>query len=124
MRNFAYIFLGGGIGSCLRFWVQWNLQARRAAVFPWGTLTVNLVGAFLIGLLATGYSDYFQRELAAPLFLLVGVLGGFTTFSSLTWDAYQLAAAGRFLPLISYLTASLLGGGLCVWAGAVLGKRL
>ncbi|MDJ1157269.1 fluoride efflux transporter CrcB [Chelatococcus sp. SYSU_G07232] len=104
MQATLFVFLGAGLGGVLRHGV--NLAAARAfgTDFPWGTLTVNVVGSLVMGLLAgwlalkagEGWSQHVR------LFLATGVLGGFTTFSAfsldvvLLWERGQVAAAGTY----------------------------
>ncbi|HEX8167059.1 MAG TPA: fluoride efflux transporter CrcB [Beijerinckiaceae bacterium] len=101
------VFLGAGLGGVLRHGV--NLACARACgtTFPWGTLTVNVVGSFAMGLLAAwlafragGWSQGMR------LFLATGVLGGFTTFSAFSLDAVLLWERGAALLAVGYVAAS------------------
>jgi CrcB protein len=102
------VFLGAGIGGALRHGV--NVACARACgtAFPWGTLTVNVVGSFAMGFLAAWLA--FRAE--APwsqglrLFLTTGVLGGFTTFSAFSLDAVLLWERGATLLAVGYVAAS------------------
>jgi CrcB protein len=127
MRLLA-VTLGGALGSAARYlvqgWVQERASARAGwiALFPLGTLTVNLAGCFAVGLLATLLQE---RLLVAPemrSFVLLGLLGGFTTFSSFGFETLALARAGN-LPLAFVNVAASVGLGLVgVWLGGALGR--
>ncbi len=114
--NTAIVMLGGAIGAAGRY----HLGGLFARGFPWGTLTVNLIGSFLIAIVAA--------RLAAGdpwrLFLAVGVLGGFTTFSAFTLETATLIDSGRLLPAIIYVLASVLGGLLAFAAGTMLARSV
>jgi CrcB protein len=116
-----FVALGGAIGSVLR-WGVIALSTRRPApgAFPWGTLGVNLLGSLVIGCvlgasLARGTSGPGVR-----LFFVVGVLGGFTTFSAFSWETLALVGAGRGIAAAAYVGASVLGG----LGAAALGNSL
>jgi len=104
---------GGGIGASLRYALSIWVDQRFSSSFPWGTLSVNFVGCFLIGLLITALD---QRGLTSPalrLFLITGVLGAFTTFSTFSMETLQLIEFGR-LPLAA---ANMAGSvGVCLLA--------
>ena len=116
--------LGGAFGSVLR-WAVVSGVARlpRAAAFPWGTLGVNLAGSCAIGFVLT---LAFERGLVAPglrLFLVTGVLGGFTTFSAFSWESLALVRDGHALAAVGYVAGSLLGGLAAALLGATLAAR-
>ncbi len=116
------VALGGSVGAVLRYLVTSWVQ-QRVDFFPWGTLVVNLVGSFLIGIvLEATLQGFLSGE--ARLFIAVGLLGGFTTFSSFGWETLMLVQEGDFLPALLYSGGSLLGGLLLVWAGSVLVRWL
>lgn len=122
------IFVGGGLGSVARYLMQGLVQERAAAargwaaLFPWGTLAVNLTGCLVIGLLAGLFE---QRWLAAPTlrtFLLIGVLGGFTTFSTFGFETFELARGGGLVLALGNAAASVLLGVAGVALGAALAR--
>ena len=118
-----YAIIGGGIGSGLRYLMTDWTHKHVAGVFPWGTLWVNLIGSFVIGILW----EVSERVSVAPdlrIFVLVGILGGFTTFSSFALETINLLRAGETgYALINIITTNMLGL-LLVVAGAVLSKEL
>jgi CrcB protein len=82
---------GGALGSSARYLVSSWMAGRFGSAFPWGTLTVNVAGSFLIGLIATLADDVGSIGPEGRLFLVVGLLGGFTTFSSFSLETLRLA---------------------------------
>jgi fluoride exporter len=115
--------IGGALGSYARYRVSAWVQAHAGTGLPWGTLTVNLAGSFLLGLLLPLLHG------AAPLSLLegfvtVGVLGAFTTFSTLALELKLLLQHRRWLQATLYLAGSFGIGILAVVAGMAVGLRL
>src|SRR5258708_35404489 len=118
------VAIGGAIGAVLRFYVQnWSL-GRLGAIFPYGTIIVNLSGAFVIGMLMTVFLKHVHIAPAWRLFFVTGILGGYTTFSALTWETYALFEEGRALQALTYMGTSVFGGMLAVLAGVFLGRLL
>ncbi len=125
LERFLVIGTGGFIGANLRYLVQGWAAGRWGASFPYGTLIANVTGSFVIGLfltLATG------RLLISPnwrLFVAVGILGGYTTFSSFSYETLTLAGSGAWLRasanlllnVVLGLSAALAGIGLARWVG-------
>lgn len=94
MNSYLWVALGGALGSVARFACSEWAQARWSA-FPWGTLLVNVLGSLLIGVLAAmSESGRWPMPLVARQFLMIGVLGGFTTFSSFSVQTLMLARSG------------------------------
>ncbi|MEQ4573527.1 MULTISPECIES: fluoride efflux transporter CrcB [Gammaproteobacteria] len=115
---------GGALGSGLRFMIGSSLLQRFGAGFPWGTLAVNLLGSFVAGFLmawldARGPSSWPWRAL-----LIVGVMGGLTTFSSLMMECLVFARTDRSPMIALYLAITLLAGLLLVFLGARAGQAM
>ncbi|MCC4635429.1 fluoride efflux transporter CrcB [Xanthomonas dyei] len=115
---------GGALGSGLRFTIGAALLQRFGAGFPWGTLTVNLLGSFVAGVLlvwldARGPSSWPLRAL-----LIVGVMGGLTTFSSLMMECLVFARTDRSTMIGVYLAVTLVAGLALMFAGARAGQWL
>ena len=91
--RFLLVLAGGALGSGARYLVSLWMVDRLGSAFPWGTLSVNVVGSFLIGLLATLADEFGAVSPDTRVFLIVGLLGGFTTFSSLSLETLRLAVA-------------------------------
>lgn len=115
MQHYLTIALGGALGSVLRFAMNEALSARFGRAFPWGTLSINVIGSFLIGLAAVLLVERWDLSPAVRLGLMVGVLGGFTTFSSFSLEVVNLAQNGALLRAMLYVLASV---SVCVLAAA------
>ena len=111
------VLAGGALGSVGRYLVTVWMADRLGAVFPWGTLTVNVVGSFLIGLIATLADEFGGIGPQARLFLVVGVLGGFTTFSSFSLESLRLIEQHEPSRAVMNVVGSIALG----FAGALLG---
>lgn len=110
IKAFIAIFLGGGIGSILRYGVQLLLHERVVAYeFPWSTFTVNIVGSFLIGLFYA-LSSRFNLSDEVRLFLTTGLCGGFTTFSTFSNDSLAMIRHGDGLMCMIYIILSVVLG--------------
>ena len=115
---------GGFIGTILRFLVSHYFQENTFSLFPWGTFTVYIVGSLLIGIFY-GMSE--RGNLLNPeirIFLTVGICGGFTTFSSLTNDAFMLLQEKDWLRLSLYTSLSFFLGLVAVYLGRTLIKSI
>ncbi len=90
------VFFGGGVGSVLRFVVSGWVYSRLDFSLPWGTLAVNVLGSFVIGVFSELFSSYLSVSPEVRMGLLVGLLGGFTTFSSFAMETVSLLRDGEF----------------------------
>lgn len=119
------IFCGGGIGAVLRFLVGkiiLNITNFTSSLMPLGILFVNLSGCFAIGFLATFFVDEFAISNNWRMFIIVGILGGYTTFSSFSLDVINLLQNQQILFAILYATITLFGCLVATWFGVVCGK--
>lgn len=106
--NTFLVFLGAGLGGVLRHGV--NVAALRlGSSFPWGTLSINVVGSVLMGIVA-GWFALRGGHPQARLFLATGVLGGFTTFSTFSLEAFTLIERGDWGAALAYVLVSVLAG--------------
>ena len=122
MRNLIAIALGGALGSLCRYGVHHGCTRALGAHAAWGTLSVNVVGCFLIGLLAA--STLGQHGSVSHAALAIGFLGGFTTFSTFGLDAIQLIEAGRAGMALAYAAGSVLVGVAAAFTGLLAGRGL
>ena len=104
--EYLWVGLGGFAGANARYAMTKAATSRFGDAWPWGTFAVNVLGAFLIGILLTTLTDRGVTDPAARLVLVVGFLGGYTTFSSYTWEAIRLAERGNLLGAASYVIGS------------------
>lgn len=116
------VFAGGGAGSVLRYGLTLLVHTRASTQFPWGTLAVNLVGCTAIGVLGALF-DYRQVPPELRLLFIVGLLGGFTTFSSFGYESLRLFEAGRWMHAGVYILSSNLLGIALAAAGYALVKH-
>jgi len=119
----ATVAVGGVLGSLGRWGVGLALP-HPAGGLPWGTVLVNVTGAFAMGLLVAYLVDRPGVHRLARPFVGVGVLGGWTTFSALAVDAVQLTAAHHVQVALAYVAGTFLLGTLAVAAGSGLGRRV
>jgi len=118
------IVAGGAAGSLLRYLVQGWSQALTSGSFPLGTLVVNVIGCFLVGALNCLFTDLWPIRAEYRVGLLVGLLGGFTTFSTFGWETFILANDGQWLRAgLNVLLSVSLGLG-AVWLGYRLAEQL
>ena len=124
LKTLLIVGTGGFIGTILRFFVSRYFQENTFSVFPWGTFSVNILGSLLIGIFY-GMSE--RGNLLSPdlrIFLTVGICGGFTTFSSLSNDAFILLMEKEWLKLSLYTSLSFFFGLVAVYLGRTLIKSI
>ena len=122
--NLLLVAFGGAAGSVLRYLVGvWTLRAF-GPNFPWGTITVNIIGSFVIGLLVEIVARRFNASAELRLLLVTGFLGGFTTFSAFSLDFMVLFERGQMMAAGGYLVASVFLALLAVFAGLSLGRMI
>jgi CrcB protein len=116
--NILFVGVGGFIGSTLRYLVGgWAQSLSKSLDFPYGTLTVNLIGCFVIGFLGelAETRGIFTSE--TRLLVFIGLLGGFTTFSSFGNDTLNLARSGQMVNALTNVAVNVVFGLLLVWLG-------
>lgn len=130
MRLMLAVAVGGAAGSVARYLLQGWVQRRTSETSGWlpllptGTLAVNLLGCVAIGLLATLLQERVAVDPALRSGLLIGVLGGFTTFSAFGWETLGLLRAGNLLLAGAYVVASVALGLAGVWLGIAVARAL
>ncbi len=124
---YAYVAVGSALGGMARYGLGEIVTGMVGVGFPWGTLLINISGSLVIGLFAALSSGDGERLIASPemrTFVMVGLCGGFTTFSAFSLQTLQLAQSGQTLRAGAYVIGSV---GLClafVWIGVRLGQGL
>ena len=120
----SYVALGGAIGALLRYqtgrWLTWWLGPNTITAFPWATLTVNVLGSLAMGLLAGYLARHGHGGDQWRLFLGVGVLGGFTTFSAFSLELMVLIERGQAAQGLVYAVVSVLAGLSALYVGLIL----
>ena len=125
MLVYLWVALGGALGSVTRFWMNGLVSEKFGATFPWGTLAVNVTGSFIIGILGAltipeGRMDTQSRQFATQ-FLMIGVCGGYTTFSSFSWQTLKLMQEREWLYAGGNILLSVVLCMVAVWLGYLLG---
>ena len=111
------IAIGGATGSVIRYLISDWIRSNTTTPVPLGTITVNLIGCFLIGFLMTVFTGTLQIRDEWRLGLIVGVLGGFTTFSAYALESIKLIHAREWMAVLTNVAISNLFGILGVWLG-------
>jgi CrcB protein len=119
MNEIIFVSIGGFFGAISRFALSNRIQNRKKTSFPAGTLTVNLIGAFLLGLLIGMQMKGYHYPL-----LGIGFMGAFTTFSTLMLESEQLRKAGKSKTFYSYLVSSYTIGVFLAYCGLMIGRRI
>jgi CrcB protein len=125
LRNLLLAGVGGFIGSAARYGMgAWVTHLSAASRFPFGTLAVNAIGCLLIGLLAGVAEREHIMSASTRLFLLTGVLGGFTTYSAFAYETVFLARTAHFAAALANVALQLVLGLALVWIGHAIASRL
>lgn len=122
MKELLFVAAGGALGSAMRYLVSSSIYAWFGRAFPWGTLAVNIVGSFVIGLMSILLVEKFNVAQEWRLAIVVGVLGGFTTFSSFSWDTLDLMQQGLTFKAMLNVLANVVICITAAWLGAVWAK--
>lgn len=119
MRIALFIGIGSFIGGVLRYLLAQFIQNKTLTGFPYGTLTVNIIGCFLIGLVF-GLAERSGLSNEWKLFLATGILGGFTTFSAFSYESIALMRDGQAGIALLYISASVILGLLATYIGLLV----
>ncbi len=124
MINILYIAIGGAVGSVMRYLVSTGIHALLGRGFPYGTLTVNVTGSFLMGFL---FIFMIERSSLGPewrALVLIGFLGAFTTFSTFSIETLNLIESGAIARAFANILVNVFTCLLATWLGLILGRQL
>ena len=124
--NLFLVAIGGAFGACSRYlMIEIITLLHKGSSFPWGTILVNIIGSFLMGVLhffLTNHLNSLTPQMR--LLLATGILGGFTTFSSFSLDTFRLISAGQFTTAFTYIFSSVIFSILAIFFGFYYSKLL
>jgi CrcB protein len=123
LDKYLAVFAGAGLGGVARYALGVWVMTRYGGRFPLGTLVVNVSGAFLMGLTMTILSERMTPHPAWRMFLIVGVLGGYTTYSAFAYETLQAIKDGERLMGLLYVVSTVVAAYLAVWLGTALAAR-
>ena len=123
MIRYFLVAIGGGTGALMRYAAASAIMTRFGGKFPLGTLVINVTGSFLIGFLMTMLTERFQLDPRWRLLLVVGFLGGYTTFSSFEWETYTAVREGGLWTGMLNVVSSVMLGYVAVTLGSMLARR-
>ena len=124
MGAYLAVAVGGAMGSVARFWLAGVMTTLTGPRFPWGTLLINVVGSFVIGLVAaaTLTPERIAMHPTMRIFLMTGVCGGFTTFSAFSLQTLELMQGGELVPAFGYAVGSVVLCVVATYCGWLLGR--
>ena len=120
----SVVMLGGSLGAIMRFVVSTTITEKFGTGFPYGTLTVNVIGSFIMGFLSMWLVERLGLDPLLRLAIFVGFLGAFTTFSTFSMETMNLFEQGNALKALVNMFVSVLFSIIAVWLGVVLGKQI
>jgi len=123
MDRYLLVMLGAAFGGVARYIVYTAITERMLSKFPHGTVIVNITGCFLIGMAMPFFLEAPQPRANWRLLVVTGVLGGYTTFSSFMWEAFQSSSVGDRAIALANILVSVIVGFLAVWLGTLLTRR-
>lgn len=126
MQNYIWVAIGGALGTVGRYWCSGAAAQMFGETFPWGTFIINVAGSFVIGFFATltGPDGRIYAGTTARQFVMVGICGGYTTFSSFSLQTLNLLQDGELFRASANMVLSVLCCMIAVWAGYLLAFSL
>ncbi|MGH9687071.1 MAG: fluoride efflux transporter CrcB [Candidatus Acidiferrales bacterium] len=124
MTKYLVVALGGAIGSMLRFWAGGYISTRLGTRFPYGTFVINITASFLIGFIVTLFAERAHWSPNWRYLMVVGFLGGYSTFSSFEYESFRVFQDGEFLIAGLNIALSVAVGFVSVWLGVITGRTI
>jgi CrcB protein len=124
LPTYLAVAIGGALGALSRYIVDRVIEAREFGVFPWSTFTINASGCFLVGVLIAALVDRHHTPAWLRLGLVVGVVGGYTTFSTFAQETLDLFEEGRITTGAAYALGSVTVGSVAVLIGSRVGRLI
>lgn len=118
------VALGGALGASARYGLDRLIEQRSNAVFPWSTFTINATGCFMIGLITASLVERHHLPAWVRVGLVVGVVGGYTTFSTFAQEALELGEVHHAAVALGYIAVSVTIGIAAVYAGTLVGRTI
>ena len=122
MLNIALVFAGGGIGTLLRYWMGGSVQRWTGSALPYGTFLINSLGCLMIGFLMTSLDERFLGNPSLRIFLAIGILGGFTTFSTFSYETVEMMRSAEYFYAALNVSLTLVTCLVATYVGTVIGK--
>ncbi len=121
VQNYIWVMIGSALGGGARYWCSGFVAERIGETFPWGTLFINILGSLVIGFFATltGPDGRFLVGTTARQFVMVGICGGYTTFSAFSLQTLNLARDGEWFRVSAYVALSVVLCLIAVWLGHI-----
>jgi fluoride exporter len=116
------VALGGALGALARYLLDRFIEAREVGFFPWGTFTINISGCLVVGAVISALVDRHHTPVWLRIGLVMGVLGGYTTFSTFSQETFDLFREGKGAIALTYALASVAGGVTAVFVGSRIGR--
>ena len=120
----VWVAIGGAIGALFRFWVAGYVQKKVGISFPFGTMTVNVLGSFIIGFFIQYGLEYLSLPPQVRALVVVGFLGAFTTFSSFSYETISLFTEGEILKAFAYFLLTNIFCFIATFSGIVLARAI
>lgn len=124
MNSLIAVALGGALGSVARYAMNAQVTKLMGLNFPWGIMSVNILGCFIMGVVAEALALHFNASQEMRSFLMTGILGGFTTFSAFALDASVLVERHAYAPAALYIAGSVAGSILALFVGLYLVRHV
>lgn len=118
------VAVGGALGALARYGVDRLVERRSSAVFPWSTFLINVTGCFAIGCIVAALVDRHRTPVWLRLGLVMGLVGGYTTFSTYAQETLDLLEEGRAVVALAYALGSVVAGVVAVFLGIRVGRAL